>query len=95
MFYMLGFLRLDLVSSPNIVYGKACLTIDFFGTPTPRKNAYKPSLYDICLEYGIKDVKFIKQIKTFSRQNLRLPVRVQTACFLSFFDVICVRTSTY
>jgi hypothetical protein len=27
--------------------------------PTPRKNAYKPSLYDICLEYGIKDVKII------------------------------------
>jgi hypothetical protein len=28
-------------------------------TPTHRKNAYKPSLYDICLEYGIKDIKFI------------------------------------
>ena len=60
----------------------------FSVTPTPRKNAYKPSLYDICLEYGIKDVKFIfilffetsKQIKKISRQNLRLPVRVQTAC---------------
>jgi hypothetical protein len=36
-----------------------------------------------------------KQIKKFSRQNLRLPVRVQTACFLSFFDEICVGTSTY
>jgi hypothetical protein len=31
----------------------------FSVTATPRKNAYKPSLYDICLEYGIKDVKFI------------------------------------
>jgi hypothetical protein len=72
----------------------------FSVAPTPRKNAYKPSLYDICLEYGIKDVKFIlffesKQIKKFSRQNLRLPVRVKTACFLSFFDEICVGTSTY
>ena len=28
----------------------------FSVTTTPRKNAYKPSLYDICLEYGIKDV---------------------------------------
>jgi hypothetical protein len=31
----------------------------FLVTPTPRKNVYKPSLYDICLEYSIKDVKFI------------------------------------
>ena len=31
----------------------------FSVTPTPRKNAYKPSLYAICLEYDIiKDVKF-------------------------------------
>jgi hypothetical protein len=30
-----------------------------FGNPHPQKNAYKPSLYDICLQYGIKDVKFI------------------------------------
>ena len=75
----------------------------FSVTPTLRKNVYKPSLYDICLEYGIKDVKFIfiyllkqvKQIKKFSRQNLRLPGRVQTACFLSFLDEICVGSSTY
>jgi hypothetical protein len=58
-------------------------------------------VYDICLEYGIKDhhlylfFETSKQIKNFSRQNLRLPVRVETACFLSFFDEICVSTSTY
>jgi hypothetical protein len=75
----------------------------FLEIPTPRKNAYKPSLYDICLEYDIKDVKFIfiyflKQVnksKNFPSKKFRLPVRVQTACFLSFFDEICVGTSTY
>jgi hypothetical protein len=28
----------------------------FSVTAIPRKNAYKRSLYDICLEYGIKDI---------------------------------------
>ena len=31
----------------------------FSVTPTRRRKVYKPSLYDIYLEYGIKDVKFI------------------------------------
>ena len=67
----------------------------FSVTPTPRINAYIPSLYDICLEYGIKDVKFIFIYFLKQVNNLLLPERVQTPCFLSFFDEICVGTSTY